>query len=498
MSKWLSSGVWQWGSEGMIPNTASNSKNPTVAGRSGYIDIAYEHSTSIKYIHGYNQSTNWLYNGEELISAGCGYSHNYCPSISLMGNGKSIVSWTGARKEATEEYGLGKETEEPGLNAFRLITRPKASSWGNFYVAGENVVYTNNNSTSNTTEETVFSFSADNGAVSKWLKRYGSGYSILGNLSHTGLQIQVCGASHLNYMKALVFNPGILPYSLNRSTTVFEDFLGKITADSLTTFGRTGVVYKNGVEFVFFLGDVLLNNENVMFIERADTLPVPDITELNDAMKTNTFSLNSNSDMYFSVSYGVINSDLADSALIENDIVTFRVELVNAENNQVIGTFDEVIYDLNNLSEYDNIDYKVDCTGIVTGNYFFRLVTSVQGDASLFLSNVQNDNEMLLKKNYETVKFNKELLPKEYALQQNFPNPFNPTTTIRYQIPKDGMVTLKVYDILGAEVATLVNEEKIAGKYEVNFNASNIASGVYIYRLKVNDFVNVKKMVLLK
>lgn len=60
------------------------------------------------------------------------------------------------------------------------------------------------------------------------------------------------------------------------------------------------------------------------------------------------------------------------------------------------------------------------------------------------------------------------------------------------------MVTLKVYDILGAEVVTLVNEEKVAGKYEVNFNASNLASGVYIYRLNVNDYVNVKKMVLLK
>ena len=70
---------------------------------------------------------------------------------------------------------------------------------------------------------------------------------------------------------------------------------------------------------------------------------------------------------------------------------------------------------------------------------------------------------------------------------------FNQLLTI-----KDGIVTLKVYDILGAEVAILVNDEKVAGKYEVNFDASNLASGVYIYRLNVNDFVNVKKMVLLK
>ncbi|MCL4279875.1 MAG: T9SS type A sorting domain-containing protein, partial [Ignavibacteriaceae bacterium] len=89
-------------------------------------------------------------------------------------------------------------------------------------------------------------------------------------------------------------------------------------------------------------------------------------------------------------------------------------------------------------------------------------------------------------------------LPESYSLEQNYPNPFNPNTTIKFQIPKEGMVTLKVYDILGAEVAILVDEEKVAGKYEVNFDANNLASGIYIYCLNVNDFANVKKMVLLK
>ena len=85
-----------------------------------------------------------------------------------------------------------------------------------------------------------------------------------------------------------------------------------------------------------------------------------------------------------------------------------------------------------------------------------------------------------------------------YELMQNYPNPFNPTTTIKYQIPTDGFVTIKVYDILGAEVATLVNEKKMDGQYEVYFNASNLSSGIYIYTLRVNNFVSSKKIVLLK
>lgn len=86
----------------------------------------------------------------------------------------------------------------------------------------------------------------------------------------------------------------------------------------------------------------------------------------------------------------------------------------------------------------------------------------------------------------------------DYNLYQNYPNPFNPTTTIRYSIPQEGRVTLKIFDILGQEVTTLKNEFQKANKYEVQFNSAGLASGVYIYRLQVNDYVQSKKMMLLK
>ena len=89
-------------------------------------------------------------------------------------------------------------------------------------------------------------------------------------------------------------------------------------------------------------------------------------------------------------------------------------------------------------------------------------------------------------------------LPKEYKLFDNYPNPFNPSTTIRYELPKNGFVTIKVYDILGREVATLVNENKTAGEYSVMFNAKNLSSGVYIYQLKAGNFISNKKLLLMK
>lgn len=85
-----------------------------------------------------------------------------------------------------------------------------------------------------------------------------------------------------------------------------------------------------------------------------------------------------------------------------------------------------------------------------------------------------------------------------YELYQNYPNPFNPTTTIRYAIPKDGIVTIKIFDILGQEVATIKNEFQKANRYEVKFDSKGLASGVYIYKLQVHDYTESKKMILLK
>ena len=89
-------------------------------------------------------------------------------------------------------------------------------------------------------------------------------------------------------------------------------------------------------------------------------------------------------------------------------------------------------------------------------------------------------------------------LPSALTLHQNFPNPFNPTTTIPFVVAGSGFVSLKVFNILGQEVATLVNQQTIPGKYTVPFNATGLRSGVYFYRLQVGDFVETKKLTLLR
>ena len=89
-------------------------------------------------------------------------------------------------------------------------------------------------------------------------------------------------------------------------------------------------------------------------------------------------------------------------------------------------------------------------------------------------------------------------LPLEYALYQNYPNPFNPSTTVRYDLPRATFVTLTIFDILGRQISTIVEEEKPAGAYQVNVYVPNLPSGVYFYRFQARDYVNTKKFVLLK
>ena len=119
-------------------------------------------------------------------------------------------------------------------------------------------------------------------------------------------------------------------------------------------------------------------------------------------------------------------------------------------------------------------------TGYVAGNGGFIMVTITGGGSFVGLNPVGNE------------------IPKDFSLSQNYPNPFNPSTNIIFDIPKDSDVKIAVFDMLGREVQVLANEFKQAGSYEVNFDASGMASGTYFYKLTAGSFVSTKKMILVK
>ena len=128
--------------------------------------------------------------------------------------------------------------------------------------------------------------------------------------------------------------------------------------------------------------------------------------------------------------------------------------------------------------------YSCQDQGLAQGTYTYRL-KQIDFDGSVSYSNELE------------VKVDKPI-PNSFTLNQNYPNPFNPTTTINFAVSKSSHVTLKVYDLLGQEVAELVNSVKPAGEYNIEFNAATLPSGIYAYRLEAGNFVSVKKMILMK
>lgn len=126
-------------------------------------------------------------------------------------------------------------------------------------------------------------------------------------------------------------------------------------------------------------------------------------------------------------------------------------------------------------------------TGQLPLNYYYYSIIAHPGQTDVNFNFTLTDVEQ-----------DQSAIPNEFSLMQNFPNPFNPSTVIKYTLPIRSMVSLTLYNVLGREVTTLVNEVKEAGKYDIDFNGSSLTSGVYFYRLQAGSFVQTRKMILLK
>ncbi len=165
--------------------------------------------------------------------------------------------------------------------------------------------------------------------------------------------------------------------------------------------------------------------------------------------------------------------------------------------NGVWGNPYQIAIVTNGSGTYTDTDYKLNA---------WKQGTELEYDVRAYSSSYSQDPQWATVYGSVNSKYNESLAeniltdgetPTDYSIS-NHPNPFNPTTTINYQLPKDGMVTIKVYDIIGKEAATLVNEQKSAGYYKVDFDASRLTSGVYIATIQASGFNKSIKLLLTK
>lgn len=489
-----------------IPTTDRFSLTPSMAihkyNFESHFQLAYEQNSQIYYWHCYyvwSAPGALFYGSPENVSSGCGFSSNTKPSIIAANQYFARVCWIGYRNTEpwqNEEGGeggmpkVGVETE--GTEQKVVFCDPDYKD--HFWNFGVNVNSTNINKS---IPKYVIAWSEGN---NNGLIKFTDNTTLGGTINETpndltGNYVQVSNAElDIVDMKIMSFNTNAQPFYFNSDQCYST---AKIKSLAIGT-GREGVVSKDSARFYFALGDLEVNGQRVDFIEVDDTVSIYSNQRLNDLLISQPFNLNDNTNFVYSVQYGITDSLAAVYVLDNDDFVNFKVELRDNQTEELLGLFDNITYTKINVAQYNNIAYQVNTQGIGNRTVRLKLVTDNNFNPKYSMADRYAQNNALLKTSHKQVSFKGSLAVDNYDLSQNYPNPFNPTTTINYQIKEDGLVTLKLYDILGSEVITLVNEDKTKGRYSYNFNASDLASGVYIYQLRVNDFVSAKKLMLLK
>ena len=272
-----------------------------------------------------------------------------------------------------------------------------------------------------------------------------------------------------------------------------------------------GTISKKNIDYIMNLGPIFVSNTTQnTFNDDVPPQTVQSIVEFNETMKSSLFGLKDGDTLILGTNgLYILNKAGSFSTL------AYRVNLVNYTQNKIEK---ELFKDTVKISDSVSTEFL---RGFVitdlqssTDSFYVRLeVDTVASNgtidyamAGIYSPGEVGNGDALTAGGYKTkVFFNnniipskQQVIPSDFSLSQNYPNPFNPVTKINFAIQKQGLVTLKVYDMLGREVASLLNETKAAGHYTVEFDASKLSSGIYFYKLQTGSFTSIKKMVLVK
>lgn len=481
-----------WFDYGVIPNTSSSSINPTLAAnKTSLIPAAYhiaweQTSGSYSYIKYYElyrdgyQKIQTRTASPETPSDGAGFWTNRKPTIIVLDDNTPKLGWVGFT---------------PWYNSRYVFREKQSGLWSStIYNFGSNVESVNLNRTDD--GDYVLAYSELLGSyTNKYVKN--SALSLIRDFGTTGKDIQVCNSANFNNMYGMSLLIDESPYRFRQSSSIGT--LQK-SSSNIVSNGRSAIVRKDSSEFICAIGDIELDGKVIDFIDIEDGIRFSTTSELSQCIVTKPFSLNDNSILTLSIATGVTDSITAKKLFKENEYLKFNIELVETNSGNVLASFNAFEYKLNKMEKQNIITHTLNAEGVGEKEVQIRLNLSENIAGEYTMSQLISDNKVLsLGKESGQEKLDEtNLLVSEYGLFNNYPNPFNPSTIIKYQLLKGGHVKLRVYDILGREVKILVDEFQTNGRYEIEFNGSNLPSGIYFYRLEANDFVDSKKMVLVK
>jgi len=472
--------IYWYNSPTTVPNTSHISTNASLAGCKNYAHpLSYwlawtDNNQTIKVIKiDVNPSTHVVSFSQYHYFSSSGYTYNREPSISVMSDNNYRIAW------------IGEKTGEK-----KVVTYFNNQYWKfGWYPTSASISATDDG-------RNIVAYSDNYGSTNKFAHIWW--YQSYKNLNILGKQVQLSNGSTMSNMYAESFQNTTSPYSFSTSSNLGS--LSK-TGNNKIYSGREVIVSKDSIQYYYLLGDVSVDDNT---IEPIDTDKNPDLSKVekvNGFLRTEAFKLNDNSEFTFSVNYGITDSLASLNDLSEKEYVAFRVELVDNSSNKIIGEYHKVVFSLKEIIGNENETFKIDTKGIGDKEVYLRVVVEENVKGEIAIANVHSEDGIFAKKGnvqFVELSYSDEKIISEYSLNQNYPNPFNPITTISYQIPTDGFVTLKVYDVLGKEVASLINEQKTSGRYDVQFDGSNLSSGIYFYKISAGNYTDTKKLMLMK
>ncbi len=347
----------------------------------------------------------------------------------------------------------------------------------------------------------------------------GSFSANVGDPVFSGLKIDINGGFDApTTIGKLLLNNNILPiYDLNSNYTIYDftafGYGNGTAATSLPLYGGAGGTTTPGdleqdyeLKWTGVTGDTTINGHTVVITKSGGsyaTLFGASNYKIADHPLNPTPG--SNNPFLIRIPFEVWNIDKNEQVnLLVYDRNASKLNDPTKDGFQVWNTVDRVytwVVNTKYVSSVINQTSTVVADSATWNWAFFKSVFTTGDDIKIIYNNplqVGVDKYTFLGNGVMGISQQPGNVIKDFSLSQNYPNPFNPTTIIEYSIPKAEKVTLKIYDVLGREIRTLVNNEQIQGKYSVEFNAGNLASGVYFYRLEAGNFAQTKKLILLK
>lgn len=493
-----------------VDGTNSNSRFPSLASdRSYLLHLAWEEQGSIYYcgISG-NSNTRYEFNpSKESVSQGTGYYDHVYPCITTDSRQKRRpnIMWEAWSGPATEMQII--------LHRRRKMNWPNPG-WGITSVFSGNDDYYKPSITG------FPGMGENNGLRAAWTRGFGL-YSMIWLAEYDGsswtnfwpwgtygVDPRYCATNDDGEMLKMVYRRSELdlPYIL-KTTSDFPS-PHRRSSPAQFTLHRRGVLTLDNSEIAFELGEFKIDGNPVNLLPLADTLVESKTGVWEDIFRTEPFPISSQLSLSYFRGFEVVNPNTLSHILPKGIKIKLRLEVVNAKSGKVITTPDlqAITSDVpSNSREFKNLLFDLGGNQEVFLRVGLDLPKGIPIKQSMVEVYYIEDSQDSFQKPFanENTTSSIKQKPSSFALGNNYPNPFNPVTTIAFDLPSNGYVNLDIYDISGRRVKTLVNKNMDAGRYHIVLDGhdeygNEVASGTYFYRIKTGSFRNIKKMVLLR